>query len=449
MRNSLTVLIVLCCVPFLKAQTNASSPYSSLGLGETSFFGGSYFQSLGGSSVAIIDSAQSNYFNPSSYASIAKGLPLFSMGVDYRNTQLSENGNSGNLSHANITHFSLIVPFANRFGLGFGLRPFSRIGYEIDDATYIGGDSLFYEYNGSGGIQQAFGGLSVNLIKRKKHVLGVGANGNFLFGYTQNYGRSYRLSGTSQKGLFIDNRLNYRGLTYDLGMNYTFMPNTNHTFTIGATYSPSQSVNVKENRYDVFYTDYTLTATYDTIYDNPAGTGTATLAGSYKLGLTYRFAPDSDTTKRRRLKPEILITGEYGIDSWSDYSREIGGQVNSQNLLDATSIRFGLQYRPHRIAAERATVAKYYERMSYRVGFYSATLPYTVNGLQLNEFGTSFGIGLPVVLNRAVSSINLGVTYGQRGNGNINTIQENFWGINFGVNLSPGYDRWFRKYKYD
>ncbi|SFT67681.1 hypothetical protein SAMN05216474_1727 [Lishizhenia tianjinensis] len=449
MRNNILVLIAVCLAPFLRAQTNASSPYSSLGVGETSFFGGSYFQSLGGASVAIIDSSQTNFYNPSSYASIAKGLPLFSMGVDYRSTTLTDGVNEGNLSYGNITHFSLVIPFADRFGLGFGIRPFSRVGYDVNDAEVVNGDSIFYEYKGSGGIQQVFGGLSANLIATKKHVLGVGVNGNFLFGYTQNYSRAYRVVSTSEIGSYIDDRLNYRGYTYDLGLNYSFKPNSKHKITIGATYTPSQQISVAQNRYDVFFTSYNNTGTYDTLYGNPDVEGTTTLASSYKLGFTYSFTPELDSTKSRRLKPEFLLTAEYNADSWSEYSRTLGGVADVNTLFDASSYRVGFQYRPHRIAAERKTVANYFERMSYRVGIYSSTLPMAVNGTQLSEFGTSFGLGLPVVLNRAVSSINLGVTYGQRGNGNINTIQENFWGINFGVNLSPGYDRWFRKYKYD
>ncbi|MDX1446902.1 hypothetical protein [Lishizhenia sp.] len=449
MRNNILILFAVCMAPFLRAQTNASSPYSSLGVGETNFFGSSYFQSMGGSSVALIDSSQTNLFNPSSYASIAKGLPLFSMGIDYRNTTLSDGASEGNLSYGNVTHFSLVVPFANRFGLGFGIRPYSRVGYDVNDAELVDGDSVFYEYKGSGGIQQVFGGLSVNVIAKKKHVLGLGVNGNFLFGYTQNYSRTYRMVSTSELGSYKDDRLNYRGYTYDLGMNYSFTPNSEHRVTIGASYTPSQQISVAQNKYDVFFTSYNNIGTYDTLYPNPDAQGTTTLASSYKLGITYSFTPQADTNSSRRLKPEFLLTAEYNADNWSEYSRTLGGIPDANTLFDATSYRVGLQYKPHRIAAERKTVAKYYERMSYRVGFYNSVLPNKVNQSQLSEFGTSFGIGLPVVLNRAVSSINLGVTYGQRGNGNINTIQENFWGINFGVNLSPGYDRWFRKYKYD
>ena len=179
------------------------------GIGETTFFGNSYFQSMGGATASLIDSTQTNFFNPSSYASISQGLPLFSMGIDFRNSTLTDNTNTGSLRYSNLTHFSLAVPFKKRFGLGFGLRPYSRVGYEVNDSEVIDNDSLFYEYAGNGGIQQAFFGLSSNVIDKKKHKFAIGANAGFLFGFTYNSSRAYsKVSGTStvQKGSVLENQ---------------------------------------------------------------------------------------------------------------------------------------------------------------------------------------------------------------------------------------------------
>jgi hypothetical protein len=88
--------------------------------------------------------------------------------------------------------------------------------------------------------------------------------------------------------------------------------------------------------------------------------------------------------------------------------------------------------------------------MRYRVGYYNFSLPYTDNGLSASEFGTTFGLGLPIVAQQALSSINLGVTYGKRVNADASGLNESFVGINFGVIISPSfYDRWFRKRKLD
>jgi hypothetical protein len=70
--------------------------------------------------------------------------------------------------------------------------------------------------------------------------------------------------------------------------------------------------------------------------------------------------------------------------------------------------------------------------------------------VQLVDKGVSFGIGVPIVLNRAVSTVNLSANYGvQGGNGGPNVVKENYYGFNLGINIAPSYDRWFRKYKLD
>ena len=67
-----------------------------------------------------------------------------------------------------------------------------------------------------------------------------------------------------------------------------------------------------------------------------------------------------------------------------------------------------------------------------------------VNSETINEFGISFGVGLPV--GRRFSNANIGVEIGKRGTTDNNLIQENF--INLQISLSLN-DRWFEKRKYD
>jgi hypothetical protein len=58
------------------------------------------------------------------------------------------------------------------------------------------------------------------------------------------------------------------------------------------------------------------------------------------------------------------------------------------------------------------------------------------------------GFSLPIISQRSVSSINIGVTFGERGK--TTGLSEKFIGVNFGVNIAPGsYDKWFKKYKID
>jgi hypothetical protein len=85
--------------------------------------------------------------------------------------------------------------------------------------------------------------------------------------------------------------------------------------------------------------------------------------------------------------------------------------------------------------------------MKYRIGAYQFTLPYVTLGEQVTDFGTTFGFGIPVIVQNSLSSINLGVTIGSRGVTNSQAFKEKYYGINIGVSIAPGNDKWFIKRK--
>jgi len=86
----------------------------------------------------------------------------------------------------------------------------------------------------------------------------------------------------------------------------------------------------------------------------------------------------------------------------------------------------------------------YWKRVVYRAGFRTEKTGLVINGQEINEFGISFGAGLP--LGTIFSNANLGFEFGRRGTTDYGLIQENFF--NFSVSLSLN-DRWFVKRKYD
>ena len=63
-----------------------------------------------------------------------------------------------------------------------------------------------------------------------------------------------------------------------------------------------------------------------------------------------------------------------------------------------------------------------------------------LNGQDINEFGISFGVGIPV--GRLFSNVNVGFEIGKRGTTDFGLIQENFF--NTFISLSFN-DRWFDK----
>lgn len=82
--------------------------------------------------------------------------------------------------------------------------------------------------------------------------------------------------------------------------------------------------------------------------------------------------------------------------------------------------------------------------MVYRAGARFEQTGLAVNGQDINEFGISFGLGLPV--GRLFSNMNLGFEIGKRGTTDFGLIQENFFNTYLSFSLN---DRWFEKRLYD
>lgn len=75
-----------------------------------------------------------------------------------------------------------------------------------------------------------------------------------------------------------------------------------------------------------------------------------------------------------------------------------------------------------------------------------------LNNEQLDAYGISFGLGIPISLKRpqSPSTFNIGVELGQRGSTESNLIREDYVVISFGLTLMPHFrNAWFVQRKYD
>ena len=159
MRNLSLLIITLFSGLLANAQNTSNSPFSSFGLGEVGGMDHAVFSALGNTTITLSDSTVLNFYNPSSYSTIGKGQPIFSLGVSSRLSTFSENGVENKSNITGIQHFAIGFSFAKRFGLAFGLKPYSRRGYDFNSSTVINGDSLLYFYSGTGGVNEVFLGL--------------------------------------------------------------------------------------------------------------------------------------------------------------------------------------------------------------------------------------------------------------------------------------------------
>lgn len=448
MRNLSISLLILLLGTVAMAQSNINSPYSSYGLGDLDGLDHAVSSALGNTTITIQDSTLLNFYNPATYSALGTGQPLFSFGVSTRLSTFSENGTS-NFSHiTGIQNFALGLSFSKHFGLAFGLKPYARRGYEFSSRLLAEEDSLIYIYSGEGGINEAFLGLSSNLLKYKGATVSVGANFGYLFGNTSNTRKSGIIesgSSTYAGGISIKS-MQVKAFHYEIGMNYVQKINDKHSLSLSSVIEPFQKINGTYEE-GIYYGDNVDNPNdYDTSYFSQTTDGNMSNVPSYTFGLNYTLRATGKKGSTNELNSAVSFHASYKMSDWSKYEDRFDPNF-SNNFLNTSKMTFGVEYIPETDFITNKVTTKFYQRMKYRVGIYQFTLPYETNGEQVSDFGTTFGFGIPIVVQNSLSSINLGVTIGKRGVADTQAFKEQYYGINLGVSIAPGTDRWFVKRK--
>ena len=119
--------------------------------------------------------------------------------------------------------------------------------------------------------------------------------------------------------------------------------------------------------------------------------------------------------------------------------------------ITASKLGLGIQFKPEAKLYENISTLKWMEKISYRLGAYSAQLPYsTATGALYVEQAWTVGFGIPILAQQGLSSLNLSLGFGKRGVNETGYTSEEFLSFNFGIVISPSsFDRWFRKRKLD
>jgi hypothetical protein len=129
-----------------------------------------------------------------------------------------------------------------------------------------------------------------------------------------------------------------------------------------------------------------------------------------------------------------MAGADFLWQNWEKY-RYYG---QSDSLANRWTISAGGEYIP-----DSRSTANYLERATYRIGFHYGKTPLYLKDRHIDEFGISFGIGLPI--KRSRSTVNLSASIGRKGTIQDELIQENFIRFTLGVNI---FENWFIKSKY-
>ena len=452
MRNYILVFGIILLGNIAYSQTTVNSIFSSTGLGEEG--GGDHVVGIGigNNTITMADSTTLNFYNPATYNTMASGLPLFSFGVSTRISNYSEGNNSSFGASSSIQHFALGFKIKNRFGFAFGLKPYTRRGYEFLSGVNLGSDSITYFYSGKGTINEAFLGFSASLISLRNTNLSIGANGGYLYGEVFNSRGSslHNSSSTINSGGIDIKGTSIKSFHYTVGAYLSHRFNTRQKLTLSATIDPSQQLNGEYGEGLFYSADITNSNFYDTLNLSRIN-ATVTTATSSTFGLNYTLSLPSDEKFGRKLNSEFSFHLSYNSTKWSEFNTSLESnelEINPSDLLETTKLNFGIQFTPETNFIVNSTTTKVYQRIRYRIGAYQTTLPYVINNEQVSDVGATFGFGIPITVQKSLSSINFGFSVGKRGVSDANLLKENYYGINFGITIAPGSkEKWFQKSK--
>ncbi|MFT4781642.1 MAG: long-subunit fatty acid transport protein [Psychroserpens sp.] len=415
-------------------QQGTASPYSFYGIGTLKFKGTVENRSMGGLSI-YTDSIHVNLRNPAAYASPnltvwnKENRPIkFSVGASNNSTTLKANSGEAEVSSTTFDYLALSMPLG-KFGFGFGLVPYSAVGYKLEDTNE---DVITNRYSGEGGVNRAFLGLGYSISDK----LSVGVDMNYNFGNIQNTAIEFVYDDEGNLVQYQSresNRSDLSGLNFNIGLTYKTMINEKLELQAGLTYSPKSDLSsINERSFSTIVIN--ASSGQEFLVNEVDGNLEAEGLAETNLTLPSRFSFGAGIGKPRAW----FVGGEYTRQNTSEFANPIVSIQNS-NFENASNVSFGGFFIP-----DYNSFGSYWKRLTYRAGFYFENTGLVINEETINEFGISFGVGLPV--GNVFSNANLGVEYGKRGTTNQNLIEENFLSLKISLSLN---DRWFEKRKYN
>lgn len=409
------VFLFLICSGVMMAQEGTSSPYSFYGIGLQKFKGTTENRSMGGLSL-LSDSIHLNLQNPSAYGALQ--LTAFTLAANYNGLHLTNaNDGSSYKDNATLEYLSIGIPIG-KFGVGFGVVPLNAVGYDVVSEIQ---DNTRQRFTGSGGLNKVYLATGVALNKN----LSVGVELNYTFGNIENKYILLETDVNFQTRELNETDLSGVGLTF--GVNYQTMISEKLTLMTAVASTPSSRLDT----------------------DTTSELASIVISGNGRENVIQR--QDIDVRDNEvRLPAEVKIGAGIGEPKkWF-----VGAEYNYKDEEDQATTNFapnevtytsgfrtklGGYYIPN-----YRSLTSYFKRVVYRAGFRYDRTGLVIDNQDINEFGISFGIGLPV--SNAFSSLNLGFEAGQRGTTDAGLIKEDFFNISLSLSLN---DKWFRQIKFN
>jgi len=414
MIKRLILIVAFLSTVLMAAQEGTSSPYSYYGIGLTKFKGTVENQSMGGLRL-FSDSIHVNLRNPAAYGRLK--LTTYTVAGSMQSIKLTGDEGSENSKTTTLDYLAIGIP-TGKLNFGLGLIPYTSVGYRILDLN----EDTANRFIGRGGMNKVFLTAGYALTED----LSVGVEADYNFGNAQNTFSAFQAG--VQYGTRQIARSDFKGFTYNFGLDYQHDLTENLRMYSAVTYTPTMHINL----------------------DKMLNTATVTLASDGSEIVT-------DQVNVNSVENELTLPGQLTIgaglgkaNKWfmgaeytnlksSDFA--FNSNITAQDVAykDASQFRLGGFFVP-----KYNSLTSYLSRVVYRAGLRYEETGLSLNNEDINEFGISFGLGLPAGTD--FSNVNLGLEYGQRGTSSSGLIKENFFKVSISLSLN---DKWFQQRKFD
>ena len=422
--NSLRFPILFCAL-FLNltlfSQIRIASPYSRFGIGDLSDNNNAWNMTMGQLGIGLHSPYHVNYTNPASYTAFDSLSFVFEGGLNGQFVTLTSNFQTANRNYASLGYLLFGMPVNKWWKTSLGLVPFTDVGYNVASYdTYVTTGNIVRIYAGSGGISRLYWGNAFQLFKK----FSVGLNVSYLFGSMKReaivlfpdsaYAMNFRES------FFVT----MNDLHFNFGAQYRAKIKNDLFLNLGAVYSPTLSMAAKT---DILASTFLISSAgtespRDTLISEKGYTGRIILP--MMLGGGFSFEKTD----------KWMIGLDYKWQNWDKFRA-----FNlSDSLVNSWQISVGGEIIP-----KIDNYNNFLARMHYRLGFTYNKTYLRLRGQDINEYGFSLGLGIPLRGMKTV--LNVGAEYGSRGNTQQNLIRESFFKIVVGFSI---YERWFIKRKY-
>ncbi len=416
-KNSIVALCILFSTQLL-AQEGTSSPYSIFGIGEIKFKGSVENRSMGSISV-LPDSIHINIQNPAQLAGLK--LSGLALGGTYTNTKSLSEDQEGKSRRTSLDYMAVGLPLG-KIGIGFGLIPFSSVGYKISKTTEASSQNSgsIKKDNGIGGVNKVFLGFGYSLTKK----INIGANMHYNFGAIETNSLFY--SADAQNGTRETNISKLSGVNFDLGATYQTKLKGKLSLFSSLIFTPESKLKLNNTSNTENFPLLSSSAITGIGSINTVGNSTIKLPSKLALGTGF------GEIKKWLLGAEVTFINNSVMSNRFN---------NITNSSFENSVRYSLggYFIPN-----YNSYATYYKRIVYRGGLRYENTGLVIENKSITDFAANVGLGLPLI--GTFTNINIGLEVGKRGTTYYNLVQENYFNISVGLSLS---DKWFVKRKFD